>query len=79
MTTPTERSTAVLQAERFLRRLLDSKETPRVPRELREEAAALLRHYPTYFDLAISCRHAPFVWGPVPRPPDAISEWEIGE
>ena len=30
----------------FLLRLIDTKETPRIPREVRREARALLRHYP---------------------------------
>ena len=30
----------------FLLRLMNTKETPRIPREVRREARALLRHYP---------------------------------
>lgn len=51
MTIPTERTRAVLQTEQFLTSLLDPKETPRVPKSIRQQAKALLRHYPTSYDL----------------------------
>jgi len=37
---------SVVAARDFLLRLTQSKETPRVPGEVRREARALLRHYP---------------------------------
>tara|TARA_Y100000814_G_scaffold278734_1_gene240792 strand:- start:60 stop:224 length:165 start_codon:yes stop_codon:yes gene_type:complete len=35
----------------FLRRLTDTKETPRIPREVRREARAIMRHYPPEHEL----------------------------
>lgn len=52
MTTPAERTRAVLSTEEFLAELLDPRKTPRVPSALRERARRLLRHYPTAFELA---------------------------
>ena len=37
---------AVVATRDFLLRLMDTKETPRIPREVRREARALLRHFP---------------------------------
>lgn len=51
MTTPTERTRAVIRAGQFLERLLYPRLTPRVPAELREEARRLLRHYPACIDM----------------------------
>lgn len=51
MTTPTERTRAVIQTADFLGRLLYPHLTPRVPKAVREEARALLRHYPTVYDM----------------------------
>ena len=46
MTTPDERLHSLVYARDFLYSLLDAKKTPRVPRSIRREAAARLRHYP---------------------------------
>jgi hypothetical protein len=51
MTVPVERTNAVIHTEKFLYDLLDPKKTPRVPKEIREQAHRLLRHYPTKFDM----------------------------
>jgi len=51
MTLPDERYRAVSQTEEFLRDLCNSAATPRVPREIRQRAARLLRHYPSEYDL----------------------------
>ena len=37
---------AMVATRDFLLRLMNTKETPRIPREVRREARALLRHYP---------------------------------
>jgi hypothetical protein len=47
MTVPNERTRAVVRTESFLRDLLDPQKTPRVPKSIRSEALALLRHYPS--------------------------------
>lgn len=51
MTLPDERTRAVIATRRFLRDLMNARETPRVPRAVREHACRLLRHYPSALDL----------------------------
>ena len=52
MTLPDERYRAVMQTADFLLKLAGDRDTyPRVPRKVREDARALLRHFPTYYDL----------------------------
>lgn len=53
MTIPVERTNAVIYTEAFLLRLLSPKETPRVPKAVRQEAKHLLRHYPTKFEMCV--------------------------
>lgn len=56
MTIPSERTRAVLSTEQFLCDLLDPKKTPRVPKEIRQRARALLRHYPCKWDMEMVVR-----------------------
>ncbi len=51
MTVPVERTNAVINTEKFLYDLLDSKKTPRVPKSIREQASRLLRHYPCEYHM----------------------------
>ena len=51
MTLPDERLRALHQARDLLRGLLDPKQTPRVPREVRRWASRVLRHYPMDFEI----------------------------
>jgi hypothetical protein len=46
MTVPVERTRAVVYAHAFLKDLLNPSITPRVPKDVRETAKWLLRHYP---------------------------------
>ena len=46
ISSPSQQVSAVVATRDFLLRLIDTKETPRIPREVRREARALLRHYP---------------------------------
>ena len=46
ISSPSQQVSAVVATRDFLLRLVDTKETPRIPREVRREARALLRHYP---------------------------------
>lgn len=57
MTMPDERFRAVLQAEKFLQSLCNVYETPRVPKDIRQQARGILRHYPNHWDMknAASC------------------------
>lgn len=51
MTTTDERYQAILNARDFLYRLMDPKQTPKVPKKIRQEARARLKHFPTDFDV----------------------------
>ena len=53
MTIPRERTAAVIRAREFLHRLASplGGGLKRIPREVREEARRVLRHYPAWFDL----------------------------
>lgn len=65
MTLPVERTRAVMGASRFLLSLLDPKQTPRVPRVIRNEANAALRHYPASGDIRQTHQKFPSMWGPI--------------
>ena len=54
MTMPSERTRNVLQAGAFLRQLAASQA---VPKEVRQEAHRLLRHYPTVSDIEAIAEH----------------------
>ncbi len=51
MTLPDERYRAVRLATELLLDICDPQKTPRVPREIRERAVGVLRHFPTKLDL----------------------------
>jgi hypothetical protein len=53
MTIPLERTNAVIWTEQFLLDLLDPKKTPRVPKDIRQHAGHLLRHYPSRFHMDV--------------------------
>ncbi len=46
ISSPSQQVSAVVATRDFLLRLINTKETPRIPREVRREARALLRHFP---------------------------------
>ena len=46
MTTPQEEHYALIRARQFLVDLMDPKKTPRVPKYVREEARARVKHFP---------------------------------
>jgi hypothetical protein len=56
MTLPDERYRAVVQTERFLKEILS---TPRVPKAIKDGARAMLRHYPSEWDMQAAARGAP--------------------
>lgn len=66
MTIPYERTRAVLETKAFLERLLNPRETPRVPRTVRAHAKWLLRHFPSYSDIELVHEALPDWFGPVP-------------
>ena len=62
MTLPDERYRAVIQTRRFLLDLCNSQHTPRVPKLVRETARAMLRHYPSDWEMQTAAREAPQVF-----------------
>lgn len=46
MTLPFEEKRAINYTRKFLQDLTNPKTTPRVPKDIRERAGSLLRHYP---------------------------------
>lgn len=63
MTIPVERKHAIRNTERFLLDLMDPKKTRRVPKELRDRARRLLKHYPTGLDMEMAAEQAPDIFG----------------
>ena len=59
MTLPDERYRAVREARRFLQSLCSSTATPGIPKIIRNQAAGVLRHYPTDWDLEQLLRAMP--------------------
>ena len=55
MTLPEERWHSIERARTFMRSLLDPKLTPGVPRAIRVEARARLKHYPTPCEMPMLC------------------------
>lgn len=53
MTIPFERARAVRQTQKFLIELAYSGSTLDVPEQIRKQALALLRHYPTLSDIKL--------------------------
>lgn len=62
MTLPDERYRAVKYARDFLRSLLDPKQTPKVPRAVRQQAGRVLRHFPGEYDMERTAKKVPSVW-----------------
>lgn len=61
MTLPDERYRALERTEEFLLDLCNHKRTPRVPRQIRDRARGLLRHYPSAWNLEQLAEAAPDV------------------
>ncbi|MGJ7509936.1 BPSL0761 family protein [Variovorax sp. GT1P44] len=70
MTTPSERTRAVLETRRFLSQLAEGSLTNSSQEYLKRAAEALLRHYPDASHLAHSAQATPLFWADpdAPRP-----------
>ena len=64
MTTPEERTRAVLKTREFLIALANSARTSDVPEIVRQRAETLLRYYPEVADMEIAHRAGPHWFGP---------------
>jgi hypothetical protein len=62
MTVPVERSRAVINTREFLTRLINTWDTPRIPKPIREEARRLLKHYPATYDIEQLAQVWPTKW-----------------
>jgi hypothetical protein len=59
MTLPDERYRAVVQTQRFLLEILT---TPRVPKAIKDQARACLRHYPNEYDMHHAAEGSPDIF-----------------
>jgi hypothetical protein len=59
---PDERYRAVQNARLFLLTLLNPKETPRVPREIRRQARWVLKHFPHDYEMEAVAKKSPDVF-----------------
>jgi len=66
MTTPYERTRALLETKQFLYELRDPKLMPRVTAAVRKLAGKLLQHYPSYSDIELVHKKLPLIFGPSP-------------
>jgi hypothetical protein len=62
MTLPDERYRAVIWAKKFLEELAFDKTYKRVPREVRDTARSILRHYPFESELERAAEKAPDIF-----------------
>jgi hypothetical protein len=62
MTLPDERYRAVLYAEEFLRAIADPNITKRIPKEIRQRARGVLRHYPNTWDMQRAAEASPDIF-----------------
>ena len=58
---PNERYNAIKRTEEFLKALMDPKQIPRVPKNVRDQAYFCLRHYPGNYDLDLLATKCPEV------------------
>lgn len=63
MTLPDERTRAVNNVRKFLRMMLDPKETPGIPKKYRLMVRSLLKHYPSSFEMNRIAEKAPEFFG----------------
>jgi hypothetical protein len=63
MTMPSERTRAVLRTREFLQWVLDAAATPEVFSQLKRQARALLRHYPSSIDMHLAHLACPMWFG----------------
>lgn len=68
MTIASERTRAVNYTYDFLCDLLDPSKTPRVPKEIRQQARSLLRHYPSRWDMEMAVQEGSSRFGDEKNP-----------
>lgn len=73
MTTPSERTRALIETKSFLLKLADPTRQPRVPKSVREHAEYLLRHYPAHVDIEAAHKALPELYASV-YPPGLLDD-----
>lgn len=63
MTLPFERKNSLHMVHTFLRKLMDPKQTPKVPKGVRQQAYWCLRHYPHEYEIERLAERAPDILG----------------
>jgi hypothetical protein len=63
MTLNYERHRAVVSTEQFLLDLCNPQKTPRIPKDIRRQAASLLKHYPSKFNMEQAAEQCPKIFG----------------
>jgi hypothetical protein len=59
MTLPNERYRSILNTKKFLLDLVNPKETPRIPKSIRQHARLLLKHYPADYEMEEAAEQSP--------------------
>ncbi len=67
MTMPSERTRAVLSTRRFLEELCSGEDFLNLPKDVRETARQLLRHYPDVWHIDMAAVAWPEAWAPASR------------
>ncbi len=62
MTLPDERYAAVLRTRDFMRDLCDPSKTPKVPKQIRQQALWCLRHFPDTWEMQQAAEACPNVF-----------------
>ena len=83
MTLPDERYRAIMFAKSLCEDLLDSKKTPRVPKDIRRRALGVLRHFPEEYYLSMLADSRPDIIERRGDPYDPlykmVKEYELGK
>ena len=83
MSLPDERYRAIMYAKSLCEDLLDSKKTPRVPKEVRRRALGVLRHFPDEYYLSMLAEARPDILERRGDPYDPLykmlKEFELGK
>jgi hypothetical protein len=74
VTTPDERTRALLETKTFLQSLMSSEETPGVPEQVRRDARWLLRHFPNALELHSAHLACPRLFAATRPRPEASPE-----
>lgn len=72
MTLPDERYRSMIWADRLLKDLCDPSKTPRVPREIRQRASSVLRHWPGEYYINRLAHESPDIIETAAAEPDPL-------